>query len=753
MRGFRQRSLVAFLVPLLVASLTGCASTAPVKQSWVADYKYVDFDPFPGMNVQGRNVTLTQQDINGRVIWNLWSGDNAGFWNWLAKYGFGTGDLLKMVASPRKGRFQTYGIINQPGYRQATTADSYGLLIDVVAEPGSRYDIDKRLDIPTYGVSSGVMGLRLFPNPNFSPDCAIRDGQRCEKWDAARYANDANYYKHPKLERPYMVGMACSFCHVNPDPVNPPANPDEPDFANLSDYVGQHYMKVWNVFGHELKSDNFIKQLLLSNPAGTLDTSFISTDFINNPGTMNGVYNFAPPGRIGVATPERISGGALSLKNLEYVSGSKDMVITPRVLKDGADSVGLHGALSRVYLNIGEYWEQWIRHFTPLVGAGKKQTPIRVSDAQRLSPAWNWSEQASPDLAQYFIKFAKGHKLADAPGGKKYLNADETTMRRGKLAFAQNCARCHSSKRPPAGVAPNSPQGVAWFETEVMKPDFLDGNFLASEERVRITEVGTNAARSVGTNGLRNHIWDNFSSDTYKDLPAVGSIEVWDPISGNASQWQVPSPGRGYYRPASLVSVWSAAPLMHNNALGKHVHGVSVDERMEAFNDAITKLLWPAQRGGKTGNQDGADGQSTSLWLTTEESSIQLPASYLEHKRILRWLLRKNRVNDPIKGDYFDFGPIPKGTPINLLANTDLEKHNAWKLARLFVHSVKVMKDIRKEGLTGEAATQRWLASPVVKDLYGVNTCPDFIMDRGHTFGNELSDDDKKALIEFLKTF
>ena len=111
---FRHRALVGVLVPLLIA---GCASQ-PVKQSWVADYKYVDSDPFPGMNVQGRNVTLTQADINGRVIWNLWSGDNAGFWNWLAKYGFGTGDLLKMIASPRNRRFQTYGVFNQPGFVQ-----------------------------------------------------------------------------------------------------------------------------------------------------------------------------------------------------------------------------------------------------------------------------------------------------------------------------------------------------------------------------------------------------------------------------------------------------------------------------------------------------------------------------------------------------------------------------------------------------------------------------------------------------------
>ena len=742
---FRHRALVGFFVPILIASLTGCASQ-PVKQSWVEDYKYVDFDPFPGMNVQGRNVTLSQADINGRVIWNLWSGDNAGFWNWLSQYGFGTGDLLKMIASPRNRRFQTYGVFNQPGYMQPAQANEYGLYIDVPREPGSKFDIDKRLDIPTYGISSGVMGLRLFKNPKFDPS----------KWDADKYWNDPNYYTNPKLERPYRIGMACSFCHVGPDPVNPPDDPNEPaDWGNFSDYVGQHYLKIWEVFAHDLGPDNFIKQILLTNPAGTLDTAFIATDYLNNPGTMNSVYNLAPPGRVAVAVPEKLTGGALDLKNLELVSGSSDMVLAPRVLKDGADSVGLHGALSRVYLNIGEYWEQWTREFKPLVGI-KKQTPIQVKQAQKMSPAWNWSEEAAPDLAQYLIKFAKPHRLADAPGGRRYQTADRAELDRGKLIFAQNCARCHSSKRPPQGVDPKSAEGRAWFEKAVMEPDFLEGNLLGNEERIPVTEMRTNAARSVATNGMTGQIWDNFSSQTYKTLPPVGAIDVWDPIGKTDSKWTVPGGGRGYYRPASLVSLWSAAPFLHNNTVGKHVHGVSVEQRMEAFNDGITKMLWPEQRSGAAGNKDGADGQSTSLWLTTEESWLKVPDSYL-HSRALRRLLRNHMETDPRTGEkYFAFGPIPKGTPVNLLANTNLELggvRKAGDLAGLLIESVKVMKDIKREGLTGDAATQRWLASDVVKKLYALNSCPDFIMDKGHYFGTDLPDADKRALIHFLKTF
>ena len=39
----------------------------------------------------------------------------------------------------------------------------------------------------------------------------------------------------------------------------------------------------------------------------------------------------------------------------------------------------------------------------------------------------------------------------------------------------------------------------------------------------------------------------------------------------------------------------------------------------------------------------------------------------------------------------------------------------------------------------------------LVPDLLAASKCPDFIADRGHLFGNHLSDDDKRALIVFLK--
>jgi len=58
---------------------------------------------------------------------------------------------------------------------------------------------------------------------------------------------------------------------------------------------------------------------------------------------------------------------------------------------------------------------------------------------------------------------------------------------------------------------------------------------------------------------------------------------------------------------------------------------------------------------------------------------------------------------------------------------------------------------IHDKKLDDEAAKK--VFANLVPDLTKANKCPDFIEDKGHYFGTDLTDDDKRALIEFLKTF
>jgi hypothetical protein len=236
----------------------------------------------------------------------------------------------------------------------------------------------------------------------------------------------------------------------------------------------------------------------------------------------------------------------------------------------------------------------------------------------------------------------------------------------------------------------------------------------------------------VASNALRGHVWDNFSSETYKTLPAVGSIEVWNPFTGALTPWPVPGGGRGYYRPPSLVAIWSSAPFLHNNALGRHVHAVDVAARMAAFDDAVEKMFWSEKRLGKG-----------SIWRTSAESSLQIPKSYAP------WL---SRLAGP--DGFIHIGPIPRGTPVNLIANTNLEPggfRQRAALVRLLGRTLSALREIERRGLTGDAATRRLLA--LVPDFYALSSCPDFIEDEGHYFAAALPDLDKRALIEFMKTF
>ncbi len=306
-----------------------------------------------------------------------------------------------------------------------------------------------------YGYATGIMGLRLFPNPDF-------DEQAAKAWDPERYYTDPSYYNRADLIRPYRVGMSCGFCHVGPSPVKPPADPEAPTFANLSSSVGAQYMWVDRLFifnsNQPAGQKNFMYQLVKTYRPGSMDTSLISTDNINNARTMNAVYDFVS--RMGLARQlwhEKLAGGELNNKQFndflsagpltEFYDKANGITRTPHVLKDGADSVGLLGALNRVYLNIGLFSEEWLTHFNPVVG-GKTISPIEIAVAEKNSAYWQATEAGTPDTALFFLKAAQPDRLQNAPGGGQYLAADAKVLVRGKEVFATRVPGVIRAKRP-----------------------------------------------------------------------------------------------------------------------------------------------------------------------------------------------------------------------------------------------------------------------------------------------------------------
>lgn len=787
-------------------------------------------------------LPLTPGEVKGRNTWVVWTGGNDRFWDKIGHNSLGSLDLLKTLSSypnaitpdgkermkfSRDNRWYYLGLVNEPCFERPTAPDPerFGLWLDkrVVSpecppdpfenegkypgvrlgargqplpdgQPNQHFPKDKKMPVGSYyGYATGIVGLRLFPNPAF-------DAAAAKNWNPERYYNDPTYYYSKDLVRPYRVGMSCAFCHVGPDPVKPPADPEHPKWENLNNSVGAQYFWIDRIFDWRADASNYVFQMFHTSRPGALDTSLVSTDNINNPRTMNAIYSLGP--RLEQAKrfgKETLGPGSIDNKQLnDYVPAGDPLaqffvqphtVYSPRVLKDASDSVGALGALNRVYLNIGLFSEEWLLHFRPLVG-GQKITPIEIAVARKNSSYWEATEAQTVNMALFFLKAATPHKLKDAPGGAKYLNngnpedaAYVERVNKGKVIFAENCARCHSSKLP----VPDSPkklydtQGCAgkdylqcwneyweWTKTEEFKskmraivtaPDFLDGNFLSAEHRVPVTLLQTNACSPLATNALRGNIWDNFSSETYKDLPAVGSVKVYHPITGEETSYSLPGGGRGYTRPASLISLWSTAPFLLNNTVGTFNPSPSVDARLQSFQDSIEQMLLIKEREKDPVLGDKVPGK---IDRTTERCYLRVPSGYMPDA-LKGW---GETLFPSLYGEQgIEIGPIPPKTPVSLISNLMVrpEEMGWWDRLghdRKVLHLVLDIKHKFKE--LGDNPTDQQaqdVLKPLADQLMALSKCPDYVVNRGHYFGtgrfgdeSRLSEQDKRDLIEFLKT-
>ena len=308
----------------------------------------------------------------------------------------------------------------------------------------------------------------------------------------------------------------------------------------------------------------------------------------------------------------------------------------------------------------------------------------------------------------------------------------------------------------------------------VAEPDFLKDNYLSTDARIPVTLLRTNACSPLGTNAIRGNIWDNFSSETYKNLPSVGTVTLQDPFTAERWQFRMPGGGLGFTRVPSLVSVWSTAPFLVNNRLGPFSDDPSVDGRMKVFNASIEQLLWPEKRE----REPGFDGY---IARTTERSYVEIPKrSVPVELQNLIGSLPANPFRKAFDRDgNFKIGPIPKGFPINLAAN--FQPRVDIPFGRRLPHDLaftQLVFDAARNwpalDLNGDdAAMLSWAletasAVPDAAEVPGLRRQPrplfrngeefndtDNLSDEEKAFGKEapLSDDDKRALIEYVKTF
>jgi mono/diheme cytochrome c family protein len=638
---------------------------------------------------------LTEEQEHGRDTWYFWTGgdlDSSGkqavgdqaLWRILAIQSHGTFDLLQAIDSRYRGqRFKLFGVISDPDCKKATGPDQYGLWLDDCSSP----DVPKLPDVP--GEPTGVMGLRKFRNPNFNPAA----------WDVNKYMADP-----ATVEPPYLIGMACGFCHVGFNPLHPPADPENPEWHNLHPGMGNQYFKeqLFNTSkfpaSRGLKTNDFRWQVANAQPQGTSETSQVATDHINNPNVINNIanLNFRPK------HTERTADGV-----------ERDVY---HVLKDGADSIGsaclddptprpgvddTACAALRVYVNIGLCAAFWTTLHDPVYGLKRQQGVFDPKQARKDSSTCNegWlATQARMNGLEAFLRTLPPLHLADADGGAAYLPKDPQVVARGKIVFAENCARCHSSERPPKDYQGDATE---WYRKAVVQDDFLTDNFLSDDERHPVSEIGTNSERAMASNAIEGHIWQDFSSETYKKLPDVHIDDLVNPLNTDLKLLPFEGKGgRGYYRTPTLAGMWATAPYFHNNSLGIVTNDPSIQGRLTAYQDAMEKLLWPDRRLG-----------IKTIRKTTQASSFK----YEEGGSVC----------------------VAKNTPIDLIANVDLVTPDNFRTNNFFT---------------------RWLChisgTGHLNELFLlVDNAPDFVQDRGHTFGSKLPDEDKRALIEYMKLF
>jgi hypothetical protein len=621
---------------------------------------------------------LTPLERQGRDTWYRWTGGDTDahgnvvgdqeLWRLLAVRSHGTVDLLQAIDSRYRGvRFQRFGVMNDPDCSPASAPDRYGLWLDNCLPED---------EAGAVGEPAGIIGLRRFANPKFD----------AKAWDMAKYQADP-----AKVEPPYLIGVACGFCHVGFNPLHPPADPEHPAWRNLHPGIGNQYFReqVFNTAKYpatrELKPNDFRWQVANAEPPGTSDTSQVATDHIDNASTINTIVdlNFRP-------------------KHDEVMADGSVRAVF-HVLKDGADSVGSSCldnptarpgindtacAALRGYLNIGLCADVFMSLHDPVYGLKKAQTPFDIKRARQSSlpceESWTATVARLEGLEGFLRTLGPLH-LADADGGSAYVSKDEAILTRGKIVFAENCASCHSSKQPPLGYTGSRAE---WFRDAVVRDDFLEGNFLSDDARYPVSEIGTNAERALATNAKRGHIWEQFSSESYKaGLPVR--------VAGTKA-----TGGTGYYRTPSLVNVWATAPFLHNNALGVFNGDPSVAGRLAAYESAMTMLLWPERRLGRK-----------STRRTTEKSRF----------------------------DFEDGGGVcvARNTPVDLIANVHVAPRQQYR-QRKFLSSMLCQ-------VTGSGIT-----NPLFRRM---DNAPDFVQDRGHVYGAGLADTDKRALIEYMKTF
>jgi len=799
---------------------------------------------------------LTASERAGREIWYKATAGNARFHTYVFPQRVNVlVDWYRVLnASERSDRFKAWGVINDPGCcvpgsdgcPAKSLEETYGFewcpgddqLLPYVGREGYRDPACDFRDAPAdtadphhrkadqrqsacdlaFGTSTGGLGYRKFPNPRFDKARWLAVNGSLASWQGYRAAlsvdpdsSDAqlNRIADGSIEPPFQFGTSCGSCHIAFDPLNPPADPARPKWENIKGLIGNQYTRMSELLGSGMPKSSLEYQMFAHARPGVTDTSAISHDQINNPGTINALINVAQrpvfkgesitkwrkastcgtekdegkcwcePGRSGKCwemstrdddtTPVNLGGQKVVLPGVHHI------------LKGGEDSTGALEAIQRVYFNIGSCSEQcWVNNFSDLrqvdpEARGFGQMPFNVGQCRRDCPNFRAVEDRLQNILDFFasaesdetnLQAARANARKSINPAVTYTRADlaadlETefgkgAVGRGQTVFADNCARCHSSVPESAGGSFKNRDFAAPNEAHPRK---IRADFLSNEQSTPVTEVGTYRCRALHSNHKVGHLYMEYGSNTMHKRPLVADIPERNELKDG---------GRGYLRNISLVNVWATAPFMHNNAIGPEICGNPAnkdnDFHRARYVDPEGKLL--ASQPECLRYDPSVDGRfdlykrsmydllhpkerGSKRTLTNADLLIDVGIRPLDGK-----------VEKPLLG--FGQVKIPAGTSAGFL--------NGLQHKQLVGDLFLAKRDPARLEAAGKkelVPTLQAIADDVMKqpsrfveilrekrDFLSANyqTCTQEIENEGHRFGEDLSEADKRALTAFLAT-
>ncbi len=802
---------------------------------------------------------LNESECVGRLIWFKATAGNDRFHTYTFQQRIGVlVDWFRVLrADQRDDRFWAWGIINDPACCRPGEADcpaksldeTYGLdwcpgddvLLKYVGRSGyvdpacglkdAALDADDphsqggKLDQRhsacdlKFGTSTGALGIRKFPNPRFDAarwqqlNGSLADWSGYSRPLAAKTGIESDQrvskLADASIEPPFLIGTSCGSCHIAFDPLNPPADPAKPKWENIKGLVGNQYTRMSELLGSGMPISSLEYQMFAHARPGVTDTSAISHDQINNPGTINALVNVAQrpvfPGEVVSKWRKTASCGAEKDEDKCWCEPGRDgkcwlkstrdddttpvnlggqRVVLPgvhHILKGGEDSIGALEAIQRVYFNIGSCSEQcWVNHFSDMrqvdpAQRGFAQTPFNIGQCRRDCPEFRAIEDRLQNLLDFFasaesdqtdLEVARARARKAANPAAVYSRTDfiaelekefgKGAISRGQLVFADNCARCHSSIPESVGGPFRNRDFAAANEAHPRK---VRADFLGNDRPVAVTEVGTFRCRALHSNHKAGHLYMEYGSETLRRQPLVADIPERDELKDG---------GRGFYRNISLVNVWASAPFMHNNAIGPEICGKPANKANDfhraRYVDADGKLL--PEQPDCLRYDPSVEGRfalyrrSMHELLNPQERGRKRTLTNADLLIDVGVRPLDGKSEKPLLG--FGQVKIPAGTSAGFL--------NGLTHKQLVGDLFLAKRDPAKLEAAGKkqlVPTLQAMADDIVKnparfvdilreqrDFISANyqTCTQEIENEGHRFGEDLSPADKMALTAFLAT-